>query len=185
MKYKETAIDPNLAGIFDQTEFESSQKYQYEKHSFKIVHSVFDFVFDLCFWMLFIWVWVWNRIDSFTSTFALCADTPYINDMVQAYLFAVTLIMVSMAVNVPFTIYDTFVIEEKYGFNKTTRGTFLKDQVKTFVLTLILYAILIPTLLYIIEKSGSAMIPTLAGVCIFGVILINVLVPTCILPIFF
>lgn len=53
------------------------------------------------------------------------------------------------------------------------------------MLTLILYAILIPTLLYIIEKSGSAMVPILAGVCILGVILINVLIPTCILPIFF
>lgn len=48
-----------------------------------------------------------------------------------------------------------------------------------------MFAALIPTLLYIIEKSGKAMIPTLAGVCILGVITVNILIPTCILPIFF
>ena len=127
MKYKESTIDPYLAGDFDQTEFEDSQRYQYEKHSFKIVHSVFDFILDVCFWMLFWWVWVWNRIDGFMSTFALCADTPYINDITQAYLFAVTVILISMIINIPFSLYDTFVIEEKYGFNKTTKGTFLLD----------------------------------------------------------
>ena len=60
MKYKESSPDPYLADDFNKQEFEDSQKYQYEKHSFKIVHSAFDLISDLCFWLLFWWVWIWN-----------------------------------------------------------------------------------------------------------------------------
>ena len=76
-------------------------------------------------------------------------------------------------------------IEEKYGFNKTTAGTFIKDEIKKLILMLIMFAIVLPSLLWIIEKTGDALIPSLAGVCILGVILVNLLIPTVILPIFF
>ena len=133
---------------------------------------MFELVIDLCFWLLFWWVWIWNRMDGLMATLNICADTPYINDITQAYLFAVCIILIESLLKLPFSIYDTFVIEEKYGFNKTTETTFMKDQIKTFVLLLVLFAVLLPLLLYIIEKSGPALIPALAGVCILMVILI-------------
>lgn len=185
MKYKEATPDPYLADDFNKQEFEDSQKYQYEKHSFKIVHSAFDLFTDLCFWLLFVWVWIWNRVDYIMSSLALCSDTPYINDITQAVLFAACLLLIESVMNLPFSIYDTFVIEENYGFNKTTKGTFIKDEIKKLVLLILLFAVLIPLLLWIIEKTGEAMIPALAGVCIFGIVLINLLIPTVILPIFF
>ena len=120
------------------------------------------------------------------ASLELCSDTPYINDITQAYLFASCVILIEQLLNLPFSIYDTFHIEEKYGFNKTTAGTFIKDEIKKLLLLLVLFAIFLPLLLWTIEKSGKALlIPALAGGCILVVILVNLLVPTVILPIFF
>ena len=88
-------------------------------------------------------------------------------------------------INVPWSVYATFVIEEKYGFNKTTPGTFIMDEVKKFLLVIIVMAIVIPLLLWLIAISGRAMVLTLAGTSIVLVLVISLLVPTVIVPMFF
>jgi len=52
--------------------------------------------------------------------------------------------------SIPFQIFKTFWIEEKYGFNKTTARTFVIDQVKGFLLGAIFISILVPCLLWVI-----------------------------------
>jgi STE24 endopeptidase len=95
------------------------------------------------------------------------------------------LTLIQMLLNAPFSIYLTFVIEEKYGFNKMTIGTFVMDQVKTLILTALLAAIVLPLVLVIIAKSGPAMVPILAAVSVGLLLLISILVPTLIVPCFF
>ena len=116
----------------------------------KITHLIFETVIDLTFWLMFWYVWIWNKMDGFMADFGLCSDTEYINDITQAYLFACTLIVIQLAIDIPFSIYDTFVIEERHGFNKTTTGTFIKDEVKKIILLLIMFAIVIPLILWTI-----------------------------------
>lgn len=76
-------------------------------------------------------------------------------------------------------------IEEKYGFNKMTVGTFICDEVKKFILILVFSAITIPLLLYIIQNSGDMLVPVLCGTSLALVLIINLLVPTVIVPLFF
>jgi len=109
----------------------------------------------------------------------------YTNDIIQTTVFLVVLLLLGQILDLPWKIYSTYVIEEKYGFNKTTPGTFVKDEVKTYFLSMILSAAAISVLLYIIEKAGNYMVLSLAGASIGLVVLINLLVPTVILPLFF
>ena len=149
------------------------------------MHLVSELIIDLCFWLLFWWVWIWRQMDNVMATLELCSDTPYINDITQAYLFACSVILIEQILGLPFSIYDTFNIEERYGFNRMTTSTFIKDEIKKLIMLLILFAIVLPLLLFTIEKSGKALIPSLAAISIFGVILVNLLLPTVILPVFF
>ena len=126
-KYKETKPDRNLSDFFTKKEFLDSQKYQHEKKRFKMVELVYEVTIDLSFWLLFFWVGVWNKVDHVMVSLSLCSDTPYINDIKQAYIFIVCASLLEHAYTLPFTWYDTFVIEERYGFNKTTVSTFVKD----------------------------------------------------------
>jgi len=114
-----------------------------------------------------------------------CVNVSYQNDMVLACVFALALMLISTFCNLPFKLYSTFVIEEKYGFNKTTGGTFVKDQIKGFLIGLVLQAILIPLLLWIIEKSGHSLIINLAATSIVLIILLSLLLPTVIIPMFY
>lgn len=88
-------------------------------------------------------------------------------------------------VGLPFELYGTFVIEEKYGFNKTTAGTFVCDMIKKLILSMVLMAVIIPLLLWIIEVSGPTLVVNLAGTTIGLVIMFSLLVPTLIVPLFY
>lgn len=86
----------------------------------------------------------------------------------------------------PFKIYSTFVIEEKAGFNKMTPWLFIKDSIKMFVLSIVLVSfVMVPVILETINWAGSQMIIWLSTVTIGLVILLNILVPTLIIPLFY
>jgi STE24 endopeptidase len=77
------------------------------------------------------------------------------------------------------------VIEEKYGFNKMTPGTFVSDELKKFAIVAVLTAVVIPLILWVVANSGPALVFTLAGTSIALVLIISLLVPTVIVPLFF
>ena len=64
--------------------------------------------------------------------------------------------LIQMILSLPQTLYTTFVIEEKYGFNKTTWKTFVSDMVKGLILSVVLGAPIIYSILWIMERLGSA-----------------------------
>jgi STE24 endopeptidase len=184
-EYLKVTIDPYLVDFFEQKEFQDSQKYNAEKTRFSILHKIIDTAIEVALWVFFIYVGIWNWMDGIMSSLSLCSDTIWINDFIQAYLFLILLTLIQMLINVPFSLYKTFVIEEKYGFNKMGMGTFISDQVKTFLLTALLSVIVLPLLLWIIAVSGAALVPVLAIVSVVMVFVISLLVPVFIIPCFF
>lgn len=64
--------------------------------------------------------------------------------------------LIQTALSIPQTLYTTFVIEEKYGFNKTTWKTFVSDMAKGLILAVVLGAPIIYSILWIMERLGSA-----------------------------
>jgi len=90
-----------------------------------------------------------------------------------------------MVLALPFALYKTFVIEEKWGYNKTTAGTFACDQIKGFLITCVLTAMFLPLMLWIIHAAGPALIPCLIGFSVAMILIINLLIPVVILPLFF
>lgn len=84
----------------------------------------------------------------------------------------------------PFAIYRTFVLEEKYGFNKTTPGLFVKDLIKGNIISLVLNVILTPLIFWIIHISGPDLVINLAGITVIIAIIFSILMPTVIIPLF-
>ena len=94
---------------------------------FSILHKLFDAIVEALLWVFFLYVAIWNWMDGLMHTLALCADQPYVNDIIQAYIFSVMISLIDSMLNLPFSIYSIFVIEEKYGFNKMTPSIFICD----------------------------------------------------------
>lgn len=152
---------------------------------FSIIHAIFDAGIEAILWIGFFYVAIWNWMDGLMQTFALCDETSWKNDILQAYLFSVFTTLIEILLNLPFSLYSTFVIEENFGFNKMTPGTFVCDEIKKFILVLIIYAVIIPLLLWLIAVSGPALILTLASVSVALVIIFSLLIPTVIVPLFY
>jgi len=152
---------------------------------FSIIHKLFDTAIEALLWILFFYVAIWNWMNGLMSTFGLCADKPYVNDIIQAYMFSVMVALIDSMLNLPFSIYSTFVIEEKYGFNKMTPGIFIGDQIKKFIIILVIYAAIIPLILWIIAISGPTLVLNLAAISVGLIIIVSLLVPTVFVPLFF
>lgn len=92
--------------------------------------------------------------------------------------------LASWALSLPFELYQTFVLEERFGFNKTTPGTFVADRAKGMALTALLGGGLLAVVLYFFEKAGGAAWLWCWGVSVAFSLGVTYVAPTWILPLF-
>lgn len=116
-------LPAEVAGLYDQEKYRQAQQYAATNFWFSIVSSTFSLFVSVGFLA--------------AGGFALVNDwalqvSPL--PVVQALLFFGVLLGASSVINLPFGIYKTFVIEQRFGFNKTTPGTFAADKLKGLVL---------------------------------------------------
>lgn len=120
---------------------------------------------------------LFNNLDQFIRSFGF-------NEIVNGLLFLGILFLGFELLELPFDIYDTFVIEEKYGFNRTTPLTFFMDLVKQTVLGVVLGGIALTGLLLFFETMGPmAWLYAWIALVTFQLVL-TYIAPTYIMPLF-
>ncbi len=160
-------------GSYDAERYKTSQRYLRETTRFGIAVDTFHTVLYLAL----ILTGVFNLVDLFARCFGL-------GPILTGLIFAATLGIVSAVVNLPFSIYSTFVIEEKYGFNKTTPKTFVLDILKSLLLGIIIGAPVLAAMFWFFEKAGSlAWVYCWIAVTVFQVLLMFI-APYVIMPLF-
>ena len=87
-------------------------------------------------------------------------------------------------ISIPFSLYSNFVIEEKFGFNKMTVGTFVLDQIKTYALAIVLGVPLLGGVLFFFEQTGSYAWVYAWGLIAFFIVIAPPLFTTLIAPMF-
>ncbi|MEO9803758.1 MAG: M48 family metallopeptidase [Reichenbachiella sp.] len=128
---RKQAIPLELADIYDEKKYAESQSYQSEVFRFSMISSTFSFVLML----VFLWFGGFGWIDEYLRGIAP------VEPLTSLYFFGI-IYLASDLIGTPFDLYGTFVIEEKYGFNKMTAKTYLLDKLKGYLLTLILGGII-------------------------------------------
>jgi STE24 endopeptidase len=114
-----TKLPEELKGIYDEEKYARQQAYQRENHRFGIWSGLFSFLVILAMFVFYGFAYVDQVVWNLTA-----------HSIVAALLFFGIILFASDILHLPFSVYDTFVIEEKYGFNKTTPATFVLDKVK-------------------------------------------------------
>lgn len=154
--------------------YKKSQSYLRDNTYFKIVHSSVMTIGIL----LFIFSGAFNFIDKIARSFNL-------GDVPTGLIFAGILFLISQVIDIPFSYYHTFVIEEKYGFNRTTLRTFILDIFKSWILTFIIGGIVFSAVIWFFIKIDYwAWFWCWIGVSIFEIFLIFI-APVVIMPIFY
>jgi STE24 endopeptidase len=103
--------------------------------------------------------------------------------IVQGLVFGGILMLLSQFVSLPFSLYDTFVIEEKYGFNKTTPKTFVADLLKGLLLAVLLGAPIFALVLWIFSSVANAWLWAWGALSVIQLFILFI-APVAILPLF-
>lgn len=173
MKSLKSNLPDVLAGIYNEEEYKKSQQYTNENIRFNIIKDAISLVILLVFWFAGGFSF-WDQIVRGWGFNTIITGLLYIGILSTAY----SIIML------PFDIYHTFVIEERYGFNKTTPQTFIFDLIKGAGLFIIIGGLLLSAVLILFEYAGLyAWIYCWIAVSLFS-LLIEYVAPNWIMPLF-
>jgi STE24 endopeptidase len=166
-------IPQEFAGVYDAEKYAKSQRYLRTNTRFGLVQSTIMLPLTIAFIALGGFGWV-NRL-------AMSAGGGMI---VSGLLFGAILVLISQVVGLPFSIYDTFVIEERFGFNRTTVKTFILDRLKGLALTALIGAPVFALVLWFFSGVGRwAWLYCWAALTLIQVMLMYI-APVVILPLF-
>jgi len=142
IKHSKLPLPKLVSDIYDEEKYRKQQEYFRVNSSFGMITSTFSFI--LIILMLIFGGFGW--LDGIVSNF-----TEY--TIFRSLVFFGIIFIVYDFINIPFEWYDTFVIEERFGFNKTTPKTFILDKLKGYLLTIIIGGLLLSAIIYIYQLT--------------------------------
>ena len=122
-----TKIPKELDGVYNNEEYLKSQEYKKENYKFSLLSSIFSIITTLLFFVFNGFVFVDEIAKSFSN-----------NTIIITLIFFGIIVFASDILALPFSYYNTFVIEDKFGFNKTSKKTFILDKIKGWLMLIVI-----------------------------------------------
>jgi len=164
---------PALEGVYQPEEYRKAQEYIRTNTRFDVVTDTFSLLVLLSFWF----AGGFNYLDQVVRSWSF-------DPIVRGLLYIGILMLGYSLLTLPFSIYHTFVIEERFGFNRTTPRTFLLDRIKGLGLAALLGAALLSGILALFEHVGyQAWVYCWLAVAAFSLVM-QYVTPTWIMPLF-
>ncbi len=157
----------------DGAKYLKSQNYTKENTYFGFAESIFGLSITLLFWFLGGFAWLDSIVRANIQ-----------NEVIRGIVFISTLLIANSILSMPFGIYSTFVIEEKYGFNKTTVKTYILDILKSTSLSALIGIPVLSLILFVLADSSKWTFLYLWGFVLVLSLILQYIAPTIILPIF-
>jgi STE24 endopeptidase len=116
-------LPEEVKDVYDNEQYKKSQKYKKVNYRFSVITATFSLLVILAMFFFKGFAFIDNIARSLTSY-----------PVLLALIFFGIIMFASDLIHTPFSVYDVFVIEEKFGFNKTTVRTFILDKIKGWIL---------------------------------------------------
>ena len=142
MKEKGLAIPPGFGGYIDEALLKKTHAYTIEHNTLGLVESVFSNIIMIVFLYLGLLAIYASWISSLSASF-----------IIQGIFFFLILSYVSSLLSIPFSLYNTFKIENRYGFNTMTLKLWITDFIKSTLISTLLMSVMLVCGLWIIQKS--------------------------------
>ncbi|KAH7513080.1 hypothetical protein FEM48_Zijuj12G0158500 [Ziziphus jujuba var. spinosa] len=165
-----------LVGVISQEKFEKSRAYSLDKSHFHFVHEFVTILMDSALLFFRVLPWFWKVSDlSFvcghslslfyhlfdllpklkkSGDFVVLAGLNAENEILHTLAFLAGVMIWSQITDLPFSLYSTFVIEARHGFNKQTIWLFFRDMFKGIGLAVILSPPIVSAIIFIVQKGG-------------------------------
>ena len=151
--------------VYDSKRYDIYKAYKKDNLRTALLSSAVEMTADFIFLVCNVYAAVFNALGN-------------INIYPRYILVILIFTLIGQIIEIPFSYYDTFVIEEKYGMNKTTKKTFFLDRMKSFIVSMILTSLLISVIIFFFTRFGiMAIVWTAAAVMLFSLIANLLLMP--------
>lgn len=173
-------IPEDLKEMLNEESFKKARLYGIDKSQYKIVKEFYSI--SLTSIILYNrWISAaWKKSENIADVFGINPN----QEIVISCIFMTFVTLFNFVVNMPFAIYEIFVLEEKHGFNKQTIGFFIKDQLKSLVLSLVITLPIVSVAIYIIMLGGNMFVVWLWLFTTVATLLLLTIYPSVIAPLF-
>jgi STE24 endopeptidase len=172
-KHYNDPIPKELEDVYDAEEYKKSQAYKTTNYKFGIWSSLFSLVLTLAFLVLDGFEYVDNIARSYSE-----------KPVVVALFFFGIIMLASDIITTPFAYYKTFVIEEKFGFNKTTKKLFILDKLKGLLMMALIGGGIIALIIWFYQLTGNQFWLYAWGTVTIFTVLMNMFYSKLIVPLF-
>ncbi len=166
-------IPEEVASFYDREKYQKSIEYNRIQTRFSFLTSGISFVASLAMLSFGGFGWVDQQLRPLTS-----------NPTLLALFYFGIILFVSDLLTIPFQLYSTFVIEEKFGFNKTTIKTFFTDKLKGYILGGVIGSALLSLLIFLVNQIGPSFWVWFGLIASTFVLFMNMFYTSLILPLF-
>ena len=143
-KHFNDTLPNDVSDVYEINEYQKSQSYKRTNYNFSKITSLFSLITTL----LFFFFNGFSIVDEIARGFS--------NNIIIITLFFFGIIIVgSDIISIPFSLYRTFVIEEKFGFNKASKKIFFLDKIKGLLMTIILGGSILSIITWFYEFTGN------------------------------
>ena len=172
-KHFDDPIPKELADVYDAETYRKSQEYKKVNAKFSTLTSSFMLVVTLLFFFL----------DGFAFVDQIARSISD-NEIIVGLIFFGIIMLGSDILTTPFSYYKTFVIEERFGFNKSTPKLFIADKLKGWLMTIIVGGGLLALIIWFYQISGSLFWVYAWGVFAVFALVMNMFYAKLIVPLF-
>lgn len=142
-----------LTDVMKPDTFEKARVYGLDKAQYSVFKGILTDVIIVSTELYFGFIAaIWYQARDLTNHF--CPESGS-NEIIVGCVFTVIMSLIGIVKEMPFTVYSTFVLEERHGFNKQTAGFFIKDQIKSFVVSILLSLPIASAVIYIVQIGGT------------------------------
>ena len=143
-KHYNDVIPEVLNDVYDTEEYQKSQDYKKTNYRFSLITASFSIITTLAFFFL----------DGFAIVDEIARDFSE-NEIIITLLFFGIIMLGSDIITTPFSYYQTFVIEEKFGFNKTTKKLFIIDKIKGWLMSIVIGGVILALLTWFYQTTEN------------------------------
>ena len=159
---RHASIPENVKDVYDPETYQKRNAYEMENTNFSIISGVCSLLFCIAYLVFNFHSYLFNYSLSFLN-----------NIYFQTFFMFGVIMLINLIVDTAFESYDTFKIEAKYGFNKSTPATFIGDTIKQLLIQIIINGGLLALFIFIFSKLGNAVFPIFIGVAILFVLIVQ------------
>jgi STE24 endopeptidase len=173
LRHMRPDVPPSVADFYDAEKYRKSLAYHRETTRFSFLTGSLSFAAGITLLLTGGYGWLDALLREITQ-----------NSLFLPLLFFAVLALAADMLSLPFQMYSVFVIEAKYGFNRTTLRTFLTDKLKGYLLALVIGTPLFWAFTEIIESWGSGFWIGFGLIAAAFILLVNLFYTSLILPLF-